>query len=81
MSDPNQFYETCFLCGKKFEFGSHKYYGKKVPYYEFMLCDAHYQGNWDGFAPHYEDKIIKHLKENNIPIPKRNEKGWLPRDI
>jgi hypothetical protein len=82
MSEANEdrILKNCFLCGSKYQLGPHRYDGKFVPRYKFAVCMRCYKGNWDGWAPHYEDKIIDHLNNNAIPIPERNDKGWLPRD-
>lgn len=78
MSGP-KFMETCFTCGTKFQMGPHAYDGKYVRTYQISVCRACWKGNWDGWAPHYEERLIAHLKEKGLPIPERNEKGWLPR--
>lgn len=69
----------CFTCSKEFSFSNHKYDGKTIPTYSITVCDSCYKGNHDGWAPQYEEKIIKHMKNGNFPIPKRNDKRLLPR--
>jgi len=75
-----KFMFTCQLCGASYQMGRHKYDGKQIPKYNLGVCRMCYEGNWDGWSPQYEQKIIAHLKENNLPIPERNENGLLPRD-
>jgi len=45
-----------------------------------MVCDACWQGNWDGWNPRFEEKLLSILKKNGLPVPERNEKGLLPRN-
>lgn len=70
----------CFCCGSEFQFGLHAYLGRKVNGYEFMACRNCYDGNWDGWVPHLEPKILAHLHALGIDPPPRNSSGWLPRD-
>ena len=70
----------CFFCGRKFQFGPHRYEGKHIARYRVSVCDGCYKGNWDGWAPDFEAKLLPYLQEKGMPIPERNEKGWLPRD-
>jgi hypothetical protein len=77
----NKFMYQCFMCGEEYQFGPHRYEGKNIPRYNIGVCNICYEANWDGWAPpEYENKLIAHLKKEGIPIPERNEKGWLPRD-
>ena len=71
----------CDLCGSRFVFGHGRYDGKHLGYYKLTLCDGCYSGNWDGFAPHLEPKMLEHLRKNSIPTPPRNAKGLIPRDL
>ncbi len=70
----------CFTCGTSFQFGAHTYDGKVIPRYQISVCSACYSGNWDGWNPRLDEKLIAHLTSQGLPIPERNEKGWLPRD-
>ena len=72
--------KPCDLCDHSFQFGPQRYEGQYLNHYEMLLCEGCYKGNWDGFAPHYEEKIKAHLNSKGIPLPERNEKGWFPRD-
>jgi hypothetical protein len=65
---------------KKCQLGEGVYEGHEVASYKIFVCDTCYSSNWDGWAPYYEEFILTHLKEKGLPIPDRNEKGWLPRD-
>jgi len=75
-----KFMSRCFLCGREYQMGPHKYDGKYIPRYEMSVCMSCYEGNWDGWSPGCEEIIIAHLKQKGLPIPERNVKGWLPRD-
>lgn len=79
MTEP-KFMCRCDTCGGQFQFGPHIYDGKHIDAYGITVCMGCYRGNWDGWAPHYEPVITRNLKEHGLPLPKRNEKGWLPRD-
>ncbi len=72
--------DRCFTCGSEFQMGPHQYDGKFIPRYKISVCRICYDGNWDGWAPQSSDRIIKHLKKENLPIPEKNEKRWLPRE-
>lgn len=69
----------CFTCGGEFQFGPHIYNGKHIAAYNLTVCLSCYDGNWDGWAPHCEAKILAHLKDNDLKAPARNEGGYLPR--
>lgn len=68
----------CFTCDKDFSYSNHKYHGKIISIYDITVCDSCYKGNHNGWVSQYEEKIIKHMKN---PIPKRNDKGLLPREL
>lgn len=70
----------CDLCNKEFQFGPHMYDGKHIPRYQITVCMSCWNGNWDGWAPDLEARLISHLKNKGLPIPERNAKGWLPRE-
>lgn len=75
-----EFKHTCFMCGSKFRYGLHVYDGQHIPQYQITVCRLCYEGNWDGWAPHLEEKLLKHIKKKGLQVPKRNEKGLFPRD-
>ena len=68
------------MCGLKFQMGPHVYDGKYISHYKISVCKGCWDGNWDGWAPEFEKKLLAHLKTEGISIPDRNEKGWLPRE-
>ena len=70
----------CFMCDSEYQMGPHRDDGKYIPQYKINVCRICYDGNWDGWAPHYEDRLMEQLKKEDIPVPERNSKGWLPRD-
>ena len=71
---------TCETCNKELQFGPHRYEGRVIAIYGITVCDSCWDGNRDGWAPHIEPTIQKHLARNNLKEPPRNDKGWLPRD-
>ena len=79
MAEPKVLY-TCDACGSQYQFGPHIYDGKHIDAYGINVCSGCYQGNWDGWAPHFEEAVTRHLRAKGLPIPPRNAKGWLPRD-
>lgn len=70
----------CDMCGNKFQMGQHVYNGKFISRYQISVCKSCWDGNWDGWAPHYEQRLIAHLQKKGIPLPERNAKGWFPRE-
>lgn len=72
---------TCPLCNKQFQMGGGIWDGRLLLGYKITVCSACYDNNWDGWAPHYEDKLLSILDEQGIPHPERNAKGWLPREF
>lgn len=79
MTRPPPMMYACFVCGRRFQFGPSIYAGKHIRAYEIEVCAGCYEGNWDGWAPHIEAKLIPRLEAKGLPIPARNQKGWLPR--
>ena len=59
--------------------GPHIYAGTHIRAYNMTVCRGCHSANHDGWAPAYEAKILKHLDEQDIAVPKRNAGGWLPR--
>jgi len=76
----DKFMFPCFMCGGQFQMGPHRYDGTTIPRYQVSLCRTCYNANWDGWGPHWEQRLMAHLKATERPIPERNAKGWLPRD-
>ncbi len=75
-----KFMFDCELCGRPYQMGPHRYDGKRIPRYDISVCGSCYKTNWDGWGPKAESPILAHLERKGLPIPPRNEKGWLPRD-
>lgn len=81
VDEKGHFYYTCEICGSETRFGPDLYQGRVLQLYgRAFCCNNCWEGNWDGWGPHAEPAILRILKEKNLPTPKRNEKGWLPRD-
>ena len=70
----------CFMCRRDFQMGPHRYDGHYIGRYKLSVCDTCWNANWDGWAPDFETRLVAHLSEQHLPIPDRNEKGWLPRE-
>ncbi len=71
----------CPVCGSKYQFGPHIYNGHVLQGWDICVCSICYEGNWDGWTPYYEPKLLAILKEKNIEPPARNAKGFFPRDF
>jgi len=56
------------------------YDGKQIPLYKIDVCKGCYDGNWDGWSPDHEAKLLSHLKEKGLSAPERNNIGLLPRN-
>ncbi len=77
MSDIKPFMIKCFFCETDFQFGSHRYEGRHLRHLQIDVCETYIKANWDGLAPHYEKKLLKHLEEKKLSAPERNEKGLI----
>jgi len=70
----------CDVCGRDYVHGPHRYEGHKLFLYGgAFACDTCWNGNHDGWAPHYEEALLALLKAHNLPAPPRLENGLLPR--
>jgi hypothetical protein len=74
------FMVRCYFCGKAFRMGPHVYNGKHISRYKVDACSGCYKSNWDGWAPRFEEGLVRHLQANGLPVPEMNEKGLLSRD-
>jgi hypothetical protein len=80
MSDDRIMYK-CDLCGRPYQQGPHKYEGHRLTSYgNLFVCDPCWQGNHDGWAPQFEQRLLTELKRQGLPEPRRNARGWLPRE-
>lgn len=70
----------CQMCGSEYRTGRHTHDGIYIPSYALAVCQLCYECNAQGWAPLYEQKLLPHLRKNNIPVPRRNNKGLLPRE-
>ncbi len=75
-----RFMFACDLCGSQYQHGPHRYEGHKLQRYGMMVCDSCWESNWDGWAPHYESRIIESAESKGLQLPPRNENGLLPRE-
>ena len=69
----------CDVCGRRVQHGPGRYEGRMIRAYKMFVCESCYTANWDGWGPATEPKVIEHLNKQNIQIPQRNGKGWIPR--
>lgn len=76
-----KFTYSCDICGNEFQHGPNRYEGHALKLYgNIFSCDSCWKGNHDGWAPHLEEILIRHLEGQGIAIPERNSKGLLPRN-
>jgi hypothetical protein len=73
--------QICFFCSQSFAAGGGHWGGRWLPCYQISVCNSCFNSNWDGWHLDAEEKLVKHLQEKGIALPKRNEKGWLPQSI
>ncbi len=73
--------ERCQICGEKHYSGAGVYPLTRVKGYDLFCCDVCYAGNWDGWSPRHEAKLLEHLNKIGVTPPPRNTKGWLPREF
>ncbi|MCK4940035.1 MAG: hypothetical protein KAR80_07025 [Rhodospirillaceae bacterium] len=76
MNDPNVFTFKCFLCDRTIVDEPHSHPFKTLPYYGVTICRS--CASHGDIPPAFEDKLIKHMEENDIEKPQPNEDGWLP---
>lgn len=69
---------TCDICGAIHYQGAGVYPVRKLAGYELFCCDTCYDGNWDGWNPRHEAKLLDHLNKIGVNPPQRNGKGWFP---
>ena len=68
----------CDVCGERHYQGIGCYPLRKVRGYEMFCCKACIEGNWDGWKPSHEARILALLDEKGIAHPPRNADGLLP---
>ena len=69
----------CDLCGNEYQQGPHRYDGFAAKLYDMVVCRSCWENNWDGWNQRHEKFLLSRLKEKGLPVPKRNDNGWLPR--
>ncbi len=71
----------CELCHNKYKDGRNIHEGHMLKSYgEIMVCPSCWNSNWDGWAPHKAALLEKIMEEKGLPLPPRNEQGFLPRE-
>lgn len=70
----------CQMCGAEYLVGRQGNDGRHIPTYDLHVCDTCYSCNDKGWAPLYEQKLVEHIEQRDIPLPARNKNGLLPRD-
>lgn len=71
----------CDVCGGSYDAGPHRYTFHKLKGYDICVCETCYASNWDGWGPIIEPRILQILADKGKQVPKRNAKGWLPREF
>jgi hypothetical protein len=71
---------NCDVCGRQYRHGPQIYEGHKLSLYGgAFACNACWTANHDGWAPHYEGRLLQILKQRNLATPARLSNGFLPR--
>ena len=71
----------CDVCDADYQAGPHRHEGHRLHLYgDVTCCDTCWRGNWDGWAPHLETRLLGHLQRQGLPVPRRLPRGLLPRD-
>ena len=68
--------ETCFLCGRRFQFGFGRYDGRLIRRWNIMVCNPCWRENPDGIVPASVPHLIEHLKCKGIAVG-YNKNGWI----
>ena len=72
---------TCDVCGSKYEDRPHYHPTHRLHLYgNISCCDSCWNSNGDGWSHQYDAILIGHLDRQGISHPKRNTRGFLPRD-
>lgn len=71
---------ACFCCDTKLHFTPDSDAGQVIERYGVVVCTPCFQANADGWAPKYEEKLLRQLQRSHIAPPARNASGRLPRD-
>ena len=62
MHDSNT--RRCAVCGREYQWEPHRYDGEYIPRYQLNACSPCYMGNWDGWNPHFESKLVPKQAHN-----------------
>ena len=57
---------SCDLCRGGFQFGPHRYAGRKVVAWDVLICDTCHSMNWDGLDPHRHPELMRRLREQGV---------------
>lgn len=76
----DHFQEKCQICDRNFDYEPHAYLGKYLSRYKMMACTSCLRAHHDGWSPEAEKRILVHLKQKELDVPKRNAAGWLPTE-
>jgi hypothetical protein len=58
----------CDLCRREFQFGPHRYAGRKVVSWDIMICETCDNMNWDGIDPHRHPELMRRLRAEGVPL-------------
>ncbi len=77
---PESLTAACFCCDTKLHFTPDSDAGQVIERYGVVVCTPCFQANAAGWAPRYEEKLLRHLQRSHIAPPARNASGLLPRE-
>lgn len=52
-----------------------------VETYQIWVCKRCYRANTDGWSIRCERVLVEHMRRIKMPLPRRNQSGWLPREV
>jgi len=69
--------ERCFLCGRMYDFGDHRYHGQWVRAWQASICQGCLAANHDGVVPDTYPHLLPHVEAMGADVS-LNDRGWLP---
>jgi len=69
----------CPLCEQIYHDRHHHHPGKRSELFQITVCPTCWEGNYDGWNPRLEPKLLEHAREIGLTIPGRLSNGLLPR--
>lgn len=58
----------CGFCHKEFQYGPHRYAGRKIVAWNVLICETCDDMNHDGLDPHRHMKLVQRLKGEGVHL-------------